>query len=117
MAARARIPPPSPRSRNGSRALATLWSAVAYKVPVTFLVLRNEEYMILKWFATLEQVTGAPGLELPGLDCAAVARGYGMRGDDVTERAALTEALRAAIADDTGPRLVQVPVASGMWTE
>ena len=38
--------------------ITALWSAVAYKVPVTFLVLRNEEYMILKWFAMFEQVTG-----------------------------------------------------------
>ena len=36
--------------------ITALWSAVAYKVPVTFLVLRNEEYMILKWFAAAEQV-------------------------------------------------------------
>ena len=36
--------------------ITALWTAVAYKVPVTFLVLRNEEYTILKWFAMLEQV-------------------------------------------------------------
>ena len=41
--------------------ITALWTAVAYRVPVTFLVLRNEEYMILKWFAALEQVEGAPG--------------------------------------------------------
>ena len=41
--------------------ITALWTAVAYKVPVTFLVLRNEEYMILKWFATLEQVAGRSG--------------------------------------------------------
>ena len=46
-------------------AVTAFWSAVAYKVPVTFLVLRNEEYAILKWFAEVEQVTGAPGLDLP----------------------------------------------------
>ncbi|MGZ4197772.1 MAG: benzoylformate decarboxylase, partial [Solirubrobacteraceae bacterium] len=56
--------------------ITALWTAVAYKAPVTFLVLRNDEYGILKWFATLEQVAGAPGLELPALDTAAVARGY-----------------------------------------
>ena len=55
--------------------ITALWTAVAYKAPVTFLVLRNDEYGILKWFATLEQVVGAPGLELPALDTAAVARG------------------------------------------
>jgi benzoylformate decarboxylase len=97
--------------------ITALWSAVAYKVPVTFLVLRNDEYMILKWFAMLEQVSGAPGLDLPGLDVAAVARGYGMATQEVSGRDELTAALSAAIAADDGPRLVQVPVASGMWLE
>ena len=60
-------------------AITAFWSAVAYKVPVTFLVLRNEEYAILKWFAEVEQVTGAPGLDLPKLDVAAVAEGYGVK--------------------------------------
>jgi benzoylformate decarboxylase len=97
--------------------ITALWSAVAYKAPVTFLVLRNEEYMILKWFSMLEQVTGAPGLDLPGLDVAAVARAYGMQASEVSGREELTEALREAIAVQDGPRLVQVPVASGMWLE
>src|SRR5438309_3852417 len=74
--------------------ITALWTAVAYKVPVTFLVLRNEEYMILKWFAAFEQVSGAPGLELPGLDVAAVARGYGMQAREASGREELTEALR-----------------------
>jgi benzoylformate decarboxylase len=97
--------------------ITALWSAVAYKQPVTFLVLRNQEYMILKWFATLEQVTGSPGLDLPGLDVAAIARAYGMPARDVSGRDELTEALREDIAADDGPRLVQVQVASGMWFE
>jgi benzoylformate decarboxylase len=97
--------------------ITALWTAVAYKVPVTFLVLRNDEYMILKWFAALEQVSDAPGLELPALDTAAVARAYGMQARDVSGRDELTEALREAIAADDGPRLVQARVASGMWLE
>jgi benzoylformate decarboxylase len=97
--------------------ISALWTAVAYKVPVTFLVLRNEEYMILKWFSSLEQVTGAPGLELPGLDTAAIARGYGVQARDVGSREELGEALREAIDADDGPRLVQARVASGMWME
>jgi benzoylformate decarboxylase len=96
--------------------ITALWTAVAYRAPVTFLILRNDEYMILKWFAMIEQVTGAPGLDLPGLDVAAVARAYGMEAEEVSGRERLTEALRAATAAD-GPRLVQVPVASGMWLE
>src|ERR671935_1318 len=59
-------------------AISGLWTAVAYEVPVTFLVLRNEEYGILKWFADIEQVTGAPGLDLPALDTAEIARAYGV---------------------------------------
>jgi benzoylformate decarboxylase len=97
--------------------ITALWSALAYKAPVTFLILRNDEYMILKWFAMLEQVTGAPGLDLPGLDVAAVARGYGLPAQDVSGREELTEALRASIGAGDGPRVIQVPVASGMWLE
>jgi benzoylformate decarboxylase len=95
--------------------ITALWTAAAYRVPVTFLVLRNEEYMILKWFAALEQVSGAPGLELPGLDVAAVAAAYGMPAREVAGSEELTEALREAIAAAEGPRLVQARVASGMW--
>jgi benzoylformate decarboxylase len=97
--------------------ITVLWTAVAYKVPVTFLVLRNTEYMILKWFAEFEQVTGAPGLELPGLDTAAVARAYGMPAENVSSREQLAEALREAIPADDGPRLIEARVASGMWFE
>jgi benzoylformate decarboxylase len=97
--------------------ITALWSAVAYKVPVTFLVLRNDEYAILKWFAMLEGVAGAPGLDLPALDVAAVARAYGMQAREVTGADELTHTLRETIAADDGPRLVQVPVAPGMWLE
>jgi benzoylformate decarboxylase len=97
--------------------ITALWTAAAYRVPVTFLVLRNEEYMILKWFAQLEQVTGAPGLDLRGLDVAAVGTAYGVPSREVAGREELTEALREAIPAEDGPRLVQVPVASGMWME
>jgi benzoylformate decarboxylase len=97
--------------------ITALWTAVAYKIPVTFLVLRNDEYMILKWFSMLEQVSEAPGLELPGLDTAAVARAYGMRAQDANSREELSQALAEAIAAEDGPRLVQARVASGMWME
>jgi benzoylformate decarboxylase len=96
--------------------ITALWTAATYKVPVTFLVLRNEEYMILKWFAGMEQVGGAPGLDLNGLDVAAVASAYGVPSREVSGGEELAEALRSATAED-GPRLVQVPVASGMWLE
>jgi benzoylformate decarboxylase len=94
-------------------AITGFWTAAAYKVPVKFLILNNSEYAILKWFAGVEQVEGAPGLDLPALDVAAVAQGYGVpasraeSGDEL--RSALSEAF-----DSDGPRLVEVKVAPGM---
>src|SRR3954466_9601581 len=95
-------------------AITALWSALAYKVPVTFLVLNNSEYAILKWFAQFEEVTGAPGLDLPKLDCAAIAEGYGVKSHRVRTREELGGALESAIPSSE-PQLVEVPVAPGMW--
>jgi benzoylformate decarboxylase len=97
--------------------ITALWTAATYRAPVTFLVLRNEEYMILKWFAQFEQAHGIPGLDLKGLDVATVAEAYGVPSQEVYNREELAEALRSAIAVEDGPRLVQVPVASGMWLD
>jgi benzoylformate decarboxylase len=94
-------------------AVSAFWSAVAYKVPVTFLVVRNEEYAILKWFAEVEQVAGAPGLDLPKLDVAAVAEGYGVNATRVKDRDEVRDALQKAFASSQ-PELVEVPVTPGM---
>jgi benzoylformate decarboxylase len=94
-------------------AVSAFWSAVAYDVPVTFLVVRNEEYAILKWFAEVEGVAGAPGLDLPALDVAAVAAGYGVSTQRVTERDEVRDALEKAIASSK-PELIEVPVTPGM---
>jgi benzoylformate decarboxylase len=94
-------------------AIQSLWTAAAYKVPVTYLVLRNDEYSILKWFALLEQVERAPGLDLPRLDCAALAAAYGVAASSVCEPEELRVALREAIAS-SAPRLVEARVAPGM---
>ena len=59
---------------------------------------------------------GAPGLDLPALDVAAVAEGYGVPARKV----AGAEELRAALGEEIGsgkPALVEVGVAPGMWLE
>jgi benzoylformate decarboxylase len=94
-------------------AIQSLWSAAAYEVPITILVLRNEEYAILKWFSMLENVENAPGLDLPKLDVSGVAEGYGVRARRVENRDELTSALRDAIASGK-PEVVEVQVAPGM---
>ena len=94
-------------------AITALWSAVAREAPVTFLVLRNEEYAILKWFAEMEGVEGAPGLDLPALDSVAIAAAYGVESRKVEDVADLGEALRTAISSSE-PQLLEVRVAGGM---
>jgi benzoylformate decarboxylase len=94
-------------------AITAFWSAVAYEAPVTYLVLRNEEYAILKWFAEVEQVSGAPGLDLPKLEVAAVAEGYGVKAHRPGDRDEVRGALEGALASSR-PELVEVAVAPGM---
>jgi benzoylformate decarboxylase len=94
-------------------AVQAFWTAAAYKVPVTFLVLRNDEYAILKWFGLLEEISGAPGLDLPALDCVAVASGYGVNARRVSDAEELGVELRTALASD-GPELIEVQVSPGM---
>jgi benzoylformate decarboxylase len=94
-------------------AVTGFWTAAAYDVPVTFLVLRNDEYSILKWFADIEEVTGAPGLDLPALEVAKVAEAYGVASTQVTGRDELHDALQTALGSSK-PELVEVPVAPGM---
>jgi len=93
--------------------IKALWTAAAYEEPVTFLVLRNDEYAILKWFGMLEDIVGAPGLDLPALDCAAVARGYGVDSHVASDADELSGALTRALASGK-PELVEVMVAPGM---
>jgi len=94
-------------------AVTAFWSAVAYEVPVTFLVLRNEEYSILKWFADTEQVTDPPGLQLPALDTAEIAAGYRLKSRRVAGLEELRSELSAAIPSSQ-PELIEVGVAPGM---
>jgi benzoylformate decarboxylase len=78
-------------------AIQAFWTAAGYNVPVTYLVLRNDEYAILKWFGQMESVSGAPGLDLPALDCAALAEAYGVEANRSEGPEELTETLREAI--------------------
>jgi benzoylformate decarboxylase len=94
-------------------AVTALWSAVAHEAPITVLVLRNEEYAILKWFAEIEGVEGAPGLDLPALNSSTIANAYGVGAPRIEGMAELSEALAGAISSPN-PELIEVPVAPGM---
>src|ERR1700757_696250 len=61
----------------------------------------NNEYSILKSFAVLEDTPGVPGLDLPDLGIASVARGFACRAAHVTTAAELAHEFKAALAAGT----------------
>ena len=78
-----------------------LWTAAQHKLPIVYVVMRNNEYSILKSFAVLEETPGVPGLDLPGLGIAALARGWGCRAVDVETTEELEQEFKTALSADT----------------
>lgn len=86
-----------------------LYTAAQEQVPATFLVLRNRQYGILKWFGLLENAPAVPGLDLPDLDAEKIAEGYGVRARTVADSDSLRDALAESLGDDV-PHLIQVDI-------
>ena len=78
-----------------------LWTAVQHKLPIVYVVMRNNEYSILKSFAVLEETPGVPGLDLPGLGITDLARGWGCRAADVETTEELEQEFKTALGADT----------------
>ncbi|MYL85054.1 benzoylformate decarboxylase [Desulfovibrio aerotolerans] len=78
--------------------LQSIWTGVQHKAHVVFVVLRNEEYGILKAFARLEETPGVPGLDLPGLDITSLGKGYGAVATKAANPAQIRAAFAAALA-------------------
>jgi benzoylformate decarboxylase len=85
-----------------------LYTAAQHRLPVVFVVMRNEEYSILKSFAVLEETPGVPGLDLPGLDIASLATGFGCRTVNVDSCEKLAHEFTNAL-DADGPTVIVVP--------
>ncbi|WP_099037091.1 benzoylformate decarboxylase [Mycobacterium neglectum] len=88
--------------------IQAIWTAAQHKLPIVFVVLRNGEYAILKSFALLEETPNVPGLELPGLDIASIASGFGCRAVEVNSTDMLADEFTAAL-DADGPTVIVVP--------
>ncbi|KMO74028.1 benzoylformate decarboxylase [Mycolicibacterium chubuense] len=88
--------------------IQAIWTAAQHKLPVVFVVQRNGEYAILKSFALLEETPQVPGLDLPGLDIASLATGFGCRTATVTDNQDLVREFKAALAAE-GPTVLVVP--------
>lgn len=88
--------------------ITALWTAAQYRVPVVFIILKNGTYGALRWFAGVLKAEDAPGLDVPGLDFCAIAKGYGVNAVHTDTRASFEAALRAAL-DANEPTVIEVP--------
>jgi len=90
-------------------AIQGLWSAAQLRLPITFVIVRNGRYEGLNEFGRHFRLTDLQGVDLPGLDFCALARGQGVEATSVARCAELDAALKTAFAGST-PSLVEVQV-------
>lgn len=88
-------------------AITALWSAAQYRIPVVFVILKNGTYGALRWFSRLLDAEDSPGLDVPGLDFCALAKGYGVEAVAVSARHDFETALQTALDGDK-PRVIEV---------
>jgi benzoylformate decarboxylase len=91
-----------------------LYTAANRRLPVTFLILVNREYGILKGFGDYLTTTGVPGLDLDYLDYEALAKGYGIPAVRTGRPDELAVAVKQAFTATGGPHMIIVDVAPGV---
>lgn len=94
-----------------------LWSAARYKIPVVFVICNNAQYQILKLCGKSLDLAQASrekfeGVDLvgPELDYVALARGFGVEAQRITEAEELADRVSAAFRGDK-PVLFDVPIS------
>ena len=95
--------------------IQALWTAAHLKLPITYVIINNRSYRIIKERLMAMRGTDqfvAMDMNDPAIDFVGVAQGLGMQAVRVTDPALLTETLQAAIASGR-PNLVEVVVADG----
>lgn len=88
-----------------------LWTAAQYHLPITFVVFNNQGYGSLRAFSRMLDVPEFSGVDLPGIDICALARGYGCEALRVEKAAMLAPALTQSFASE-GPVVLDVPIDS-----
>jgi benzoylformate decarboxylase len=91
-----------------------LYTAISHRLPVTFLILVNREYGILKGFGDYLTTTGVPGLDLEYLDYESLAKGYGIPAVRTGRPDELAVAVKEAFTAAKGPHVIIVDVAPGV---
>jgi benzoylformate decarboxylase len=95
--------------------IQALWTAAHLRLPITYLIINNRGYRIIK--ERLLAMRGTDrflGMDFTGpeLDFVSIARGFGMDAVRITHGEDIAPALRAAVEGE-GPRLVEVVVSNG----
>ncbi len=96
-----------------------LWTAVHEDLPVTFIVMNNLEYNILKNFMRSQShytstKTGkfiAMDINSPAIDFLALAQSMGMSGQKITKVGEMEETVRRAIAGNK-PNLIEIVISA-----
>ncbi len=90
--------------------LQSIWNAAQLHLPMLIVIMRNDEYAILKSFAVVEQTPGVPGFDLPGLDYVSIAKGYGCDAARVEDVGAIKQAVAAAWTKNV-PTVLEIPIS------
>jgi len=90
--------------------IQALWNAAQLRLPLLIVIMRNEEYAILKSFAILEETPGVPGLELPAMDFVSIAKGYSCDAVRVEDLDAIKAAAATAWTKDV-PTVLEIPIS------
>jgi benzoylformate decarboxylase len=87
--------------------VSALWTAARYRVPVVFVVARNQEYGALKQFTQVMRASDVPGLDLPDMDITGIAAGYGIPATRAQTLSELTRLVGDGLAGES-PRLIEI---------
>jgi len=92
-----------------------LWTAAHLKLPITYVIVNNRSYRILKErLVSMRSTDRFTGMDIrdPDIDYTGLARSLGVPAERVTDPEGIVPALRAALQAGS-PRLIEVMVADG----
>jgi len=92
-----------------------LWTAAHLKLPITYLIINNRSYRIIKErLVALRNSDRFVAMDMndPSIDFVGVAQGFGIAARRVTEPGTIAAALRDAIASGA-PNLIEAVVEDG----
>ena len=89
--------------------IQALYTMARLHLPITVVVLNNAGYGAMRSFSRMFGLSGAPGIDVPGIDFTALAAGQGCSGVRVDTEAAFAEAFDHALRQD-GPWVIDVIV-------